>query len=84
MPDQACANGLKLDDVPQDLDNLSTLERHLISFRLPFITIIVMRRYGGHYKISGPAVNVPATLDQVINILQHMPSQLQLYPVKLK
>ena len=32
MPDQACANGLKLDDVPQDLDNLSTLERHLISF----------------------------------------------------
>ena len=32
MPDQSCANGLKLDDVPQDLDNLSTLERHLISF----------------------------------------------------
>ena len=32
MPDQACANGLKLDDVPQDLDNLSTLERCLISF----------------------------------------------------
>ena len=84
MPDQACANGLKLDDVPQDLDNLSTLERCLISFRLPFITIIVMRRYGGHYKISGPPVNVPATLDQVINILPHMPSQLQLYPVKLK
>ena len=81
MPDQACANGLKLDDVPQDLDNLSTLERRLISFRLPFITIIVMRRYGGHYKISGPPVNVPATLDQVINILPRMPSQLQLYPL---
>ena len=43
-----------------------------------------MRRYGGHYKISGPPVNVPGTLDQVINILPHMPNQLQLYPVKLK
>ena len=32
MPDQACANSLKLDDVPQDLDNLSMLERYLISF----------------------------------------------------
>ena len=29
-------------------------------------------------------MNVPALSDQVINILPHMPSQLQLYPVKLK
>ena len=84
MPDQACANGLKLDDIPQDLQQLLTLERRLISFRLPFITIIVMRRYGGHYKVSGPPVNVPTTLDQVINMLPHMPNQLQLYPIKLK
>ena len=27
MPDQACANGLKLDDIPQDLQQLLTLER---------------------------------------------------------
>ena len=32
MPDQACANGLKLDGIPQDLDNLFTLERCFISF----------------------------------------------------
>ena len=43
-----------------------------------------MRRYGGHYKVSGPPVNVPTTLDQVINMLPHMPNQLQLYPIKLK
>ena len=43
-----------------------------------------MRRYGGHYKISGPPVNVPATLDQVIDMLPHMPNQLQLHPLKLK
>ena len=29
-------------------------------------------------------VNVPATLDQIIDILPHMPSELQLHPVKLK
>ena len=43
-----------------------------------------MRWYGGHYKVNGPPVNVPATLDQIIDILLHMPSELQLHPVKLK
>ena len=43
-----------------------------------------MRGYGGHYKVNGPPVNVPATLDQIINILPCMPSELQLHPVKLK
>ena len=43
-----------------------------------------MRRYGGHYKVNGPPLNVLATLDQIIEILPHMPSELQLHPVKLK
>ena len=43
-----------------------------------------MKRYGGHYKVNGPPVNVPATLDQIIEILPRMPSELQLHPVKLK
>ena len=31
MPDQACANNLNLDDIPQDLTELSTMERrHII------------------------------------------------------
>ena len=42
------------------------------------------RWYGGHYKVNGPPVNVPATLDQIIDILPHMPSELQLHLVKLK
>ena len=36
-----------------------------------------MRQYGGHYKVNGP-------LDQIIDILPCMPSELQLHPVKLK
>ena len=84
MPDQACANGLQLHDIPQDLQNILPLERRVISPQIPFITILVMRQYGGHYKVNGPPVNVPATLDQIIEILPHMPSELQLHPMKLK
>ena len=36
IPDQACANGLKLDDIPQDLQEISTIQKRIISLRLPF------------------------------------------------
>ena len=48
------------------------------------LTLIVMRRYGGHYKVNGPPVNVPTKLDHVIEMLPHLPHQLQLCPIKLK
>ena len=31
MPNQACANGLQLHDIPQDLQNIMPLERRVIS-----------------------------------------------------
>ena len=43
-----------------------------------------MRQYGGHYKVNDPPVNVPATLDQITDILPRMASELQLHHVKLK
>ena len=43
MPDQACANGLQLHDIPQDLQNIMPLERRVISPQILFITILVMR-----------------------------------------
>ena len=43
-----------------------------------------MRRYGGHYKVNGQPVNVPAKLDHLITILPCMAKDLRLYPVKLK
>ena len=72
MPDQACANVLQLHDIPQDLQKILPLERRVISPQIPFIAILVMRQYGGHYKVNGQPVNVPATLDQIIDILPHM------------
>ena len=43
-----------------------------------------MRRYGGHYKVNGPPVNVPTKLDHVREMLPHLPHQLHLCPIKLK
>ena len=51
---------------------------------IPFKTILAMRQSSGHYKVNGPPVNIPAALDQIIDILPHMPSELQQHPVKLK
>ena len=42
-----------------------------------------MRWYGGHYKVNDPPLNVPATLDQIIEILPCIHSELQPHPVKL-
>ena len=71
MPDQACANGLDLDNIPQDLHDISPLERWIILLHIPFITLIEMHRYEDHYKMNGPPINVPTTLDHVINILEY-------------
>ena len=43
MPDQVCANGLQLHDIPQDLQNILPLERRVISPQIPIITILVIR-----------------------------------------
>ena len=43
-----------------------------------------MRQYGGHYKVNGQPVNIPAALGQIIEISPCIPSELQLHPVKLK
>ena len=84
MPDQACANGLKLHDDPQELDSITPLECRHVAKCIPFLTILLMKRYGGHYKVNGPCVNVPTQWDLVLKILPRMPSELQLHPLKLK
>ena len=82
MPDRACANGLDLYVIPPELCNLFPVERRVISLCIPFITVIIMWHYSGHYKMNGAPVNVPATLDHVLNILPRMSNQLQLHPLK--
>ena len=75
MPDQACTNGLCLDVILQDLHDVFPLEHRHIAQRIPFITIIILRRYDSQYKINGPPVNVPTSLDQLIDISPRMPNE---------
>ena len=35
-----------------------------------------MQKYGARYKVNGPPVNVPTTLNQVTDMLSRMPQQL--------
>ena len=44
MPIQAKANGLTLDEVPQELSDLNSLELRLISMRIPFMKMIALPR----------------------------------------
>ena len=84
MPDQVCANGLKLYDIPQELDSITPLECRLVAKCILFLTIILMKRCGGHCKVNETSINVPTQLDQVLKILPQMPNELQLHPLKLK
>ena len=43
-----------------------------------------MFRYGSHYKVDGPPVNVHATLDKICKILPRIPDEAEVYAMKLK
>ena len=83
MPLQAKANGLQLSDIPTELADLNALELRLICLRLPFMKMVALPT-GKQRSIHGPAVNVPAKVDTVCNILPRLPSQSELVPLKLK
>ena len=84
MPAQACANGLLLSPIPPELMNLTDLERRIIALRIPFMVIFCMVQYGSQYKIHGSCTNVPSSLDQIVEMLPRMSSEVQFHPMKLK
>ena len=43
MPDQACANGLHIPTKPPELQDITPLERQIISLHIPFLTMLIMR-----------------------------------------
>ena len=62
MPDQACANGLKLDDIPQDLQAISTIGRRIISLKLRFFKL---------YLLFGNMEHITRSMDPQSMFLQH-------------
>ena len=83
IPVQATANQLEVPNIPEPLCSLTQLEVHCISLRIPFMAIWVMPK-GGLGKITGPCINVPASLEPIAEILPRVPENIQLVLVKLK
>ena len=83
LPPQAVANSLQLDEIPEQLSDLSTLESMLISKRIPFMKILALPR-GKQKAIHGCVVNVPINPEETCSILPHVPSSTSCITVKLK
>ena len=86
MPAQAVANQLEVPVVPvvpDILQNLTRLEGRCIALRIPFMSIRPMRK-GGLGKITGPCINVPASLEPITEVLPRIPEETKLVVVKLK
>ena len=58
MPTKTKANELTLDEVPQELSDLNSLELRLICMRIPFMKMIALPR-GQQRSIHAPVENDP-------------------------
>ena len=83
MPNLAVANGLDLDEIPQQLLDLNTLEMVLISRRIPFMKLLALPR-GKQRSIHGCVVNIPVEPEETLAVLPRMPSPDAFVTVKLK
>lgn len=72
MPLQAKANGLQLPDILPELTGLNVLELRLICLSSPFMKTVALPP-DKERSIHGPAVNVPAKVDAVCNLLPGLP-----------
>ncbi|XP_062611086.1 uncharacterized protein LOC134272924 [Saccostrea cucullata] len=82
FPAEAAANKMALEDIPKELQELNSLEKHLIAIHIPFMKVINLP-HGGQKNIHGPVVCVPADLKKVTS-LPMRPGEDHLLRVKLK
>jgi hypothetical protein len=83
VPEISVANNLDLDEIPQALQDLSSLELIFLSRRIPFMKLVGLPR-GRPSAIHGVVVNIPVNPEERVGILPRTPSPDILLPVKLK
>ena len=85
MPCQSKANGLNLDNIPTQLQGLTSLERQLLAPHIPFMKLVNLPR-GKQRSLHGPVVNVPvpAKFNKVCSLLPRIPKTAGLIRIKLK
>lgn len=73
---------MALEDIPEELKQLNSLEKHLIAIHIPFMKVFALP-HGGQQNIHGPVVCVPSDLRKVTR-LPMKPEDDLLLRVKLK
>lgn len=82
IPAESAINNLELADIPDVLENLNTLEKHLVSLHIPFMKVASLPK-GGQNAIYGPVVCVPSDIKAVEKLPRNEEDDLVL-KVKLK
>nr|XP_034320143.1 uncharacterized protein LOC117687529 [Crassostrea gigas] len=67
IPAEATVNNLILEDIPKELSDLNSLERHLIALQIPFMKVMGLP-HGGQKNVHGPVVCVPSDMKKVANL----------------
>ena len=83
IPAQSKANRMILDEIPDELKDLNTLELHIICKRIIFMKLVRLPR-GKQKGIRGAAVNIPADLGPACNLLPRLPADAHIVSLKLK
>ena len=83
IPAQSKANRMTLDEIPDELKDLNTLELHIICKRILFMKLVKLPR-GKQKGIRGAAVNVPADLGPACNLLPRLSADAHIVSLKLK
>ncbi|XP_078328197.1 uncharacterized protein LOC144623625 [Crassostrea virginica] len=82
VPAEAAYNKMCLETIPPELNNLNTLEQHLIALHIPFMKVMVLPK-GGQHNVHGPVVCVPSNLKKTTSLPLNADENL-LLRVKLK
>ena len=83
IPDISVSNGLQLDEITHELNDLNSLESVFISRRIPFMKLLALPR-GKQRAIHGCVVNIPVNPEESVSVLPRPPSADAFITVKLK
>ncbi|XP_062593070.1 uncharacterized protein LOC134254555, partial [Saccostrea cucullata] len=82
LPAEAAVNKMSLEEIPNDLANLNSLEQHLIALHIPFMKVMALPQ-GGQRNVHGPVVCVPSNIKKATSLPRSYDDNL-LLRVKLK
>nr|XP_034326069.1 uncharacterized protein LOC105333116 [Crassostrea gigas] len=67
IPAEATVNNLILEDIPEELSNLNSMERHLVALHIPFMKVMGLP-HGGQRNVHGPVVCVPSDMKKIASL----------------